>query len=188
MNATVRVLVPVLATLSTSQAFSDVRPVPSPGNGPVVVPAPGHGPGRGPGFPQPHPGPGYPQPYPEQEAFHCRELNGGYDFINITPSQQGRAEYRAEMNALGIYGTHLRAFVSNRINDSMLLQIQTPYGTAHMTIGYLNHPYGPTAVFSFGGSYEEFRCVRTTRPTPPPHRNPYPPYPYPSSPYPIPHR
>lgn len=211
MSAPVRVLASFVATLSATHALGDIRPIPG-GTGPVVVPipAPGHGPGRGPGYPNPNPGypqpghgpgyptpgngyppppPGYPpNPYPDVETFACRDIYGGYDFVNIRSTLGRRADYRVDLNALGISATNLKAFVSNRINDSMLLQIQTPYGLAQFTIGYLSHPYGPTAILSLSGSYEEFRCARSARPAPPPSNPPYPPAPYPPSPLPFPHR
>jgi len=206
MNAFARVLAPLLATLSASYAFGDVRPIPGNGNGgPVVVPVPtpGHGPGYphpGPGYPPgyPQPGSGYPppppgypgghQPYPETEIIQCQDFRGGYDFVNFQSVHGRRADYRADVSALGVYGNGLRAYISNRINDTMLVQIQTPFGLAQMTFGYLSHPYGPTAVLSLGGQYQEFRCRRSVRPQPAPRHPSYPPSPYPPAPYPFPHR
>lgn len=207
MSAPVRVIASVLAALSAPSAFGNVRPfpghggpvvgpVPIPGHGPGYGPGhgPGHGPGRGPGrgpghgpghgpgypVPPPRPAPGYPPP--ATETITCRPMYGGRDSIIIREIFGRRADYLVDVDALGIVGRQLKVFVQQRYNDSMLLQVHTQYGPAQLNIGYLNHPYGPTAVFSFGGSYQEFKC---TRHLPPPGSYPQP---VPPSPYPFPRR
>jgi hypothetical protein len=207
MSAPVRVIASVLAVLGAPSALADVRPVPSGPRGPVVAPVPvpghgpgyggpgyGHGPGRGPGRGPGHGpghGPGYPTPYPgpvpgypptATETITCRPMYGGRDAIVVREIFGRRADYLVDVDALGIVGRQLKVFVQQRYNDSMLLQVQTQYGPALLNIGYLNHPYGPTAVFSFGGSYQEFKC---TRHMPPPGSYPQP---MPPSPYPFPRR
>lgn len=206
MNATVRVLASVIATLSAANAFADVRPVP-PGHNPGH---PGHGPGRpypgpGPGYPDPNPG--YPSPYPGNpyprdprgypnppafESFECRDMQNGYDFFTITPAAYSRGGYVVDINAQNITASGLEAYVLSRSHDSIQFRFSSQYGNSHINVGYLNHPYGPTAVLSLGrGYYQEFKCLRRSipnRPSPVPPR-PYPPSPsYPPAPYPIPHR
>lgn len=197
MNALVRVLAPLMATLSTASAFADVRPTGDITEGPVTpVPAPGHGPGRGPGYPYPapgypHPGPGYPPPVGQPPARHprmislsCRDMRGGYETLNIFGTHRARGQYVVDIDALGIHATQLPAFVSNHMNDGLLLQVQSPYGMAQIQVGYLSHPYGPTAVLSLGRAYQQFHCAHTGSSYPPPPSQPYPPTPYPPTPYP----
>ena len=203
MNAFVRVLAPFMATLSMASAFADVRPVGDSTEGPVTpVPSPDRGPGRGhgypypaPGYPYPAPGPGYPPPagqpparYPQMMSLSCREMDGGYETLNISGVNSGYAQFLVDIDALGIYATQLPAFVSNQMNDSLILQVQSPFGMTQIQVGYLSHPYGPTAVLSIGGTYQQFHCSYTGSSYPPPPSQPYPPAPYPPSPYPYPHR
>lgn len=197
MNVPVRILASVIATLSAANAFADVRPVP-PGHGPGY-PIPGPHPGRG--YPSPAPSPGYPDPrdprgYPRPpafESFECRDMNGGYDFFTVTPAPYSRGGYVVDINAQNITASGLEAFVLTRSYDSILFRFESPYGNSQINIGYLNHPYGPTAVLSLAdGYYQEFRCQRINnaphRPAPIPP-SPYPPSPsYPPSPFPYPHR
>jgi hypothetical protein len=207
MNATVRVLASVIATLSAANAFADVRPVP-PGHNPGH---PGHGPGYphpGPGPGYPNPGPGYPSPYPGNpyprdprgypnppafESFECHDMQNGYDFFTVTPAPYSRGGYVVDINAQSITASGLEAYILSRSYDSIQFRFSSPYGNSHINVGYLNHPYGPTAVLSLGrGYYQEFKCRRMStspnRPSPIPPR-PYPPSPsYPPAPYPNPHR
>lgn len=199
MSASVRVLASMVATLSAASALADVRPIP-----------PGHGPGYpypGPGYPQP--GPGYPapipppsRPYPRNpggypppaafESFECRDMNGGYDFFTVSPAVYSRSGYVVDINAQAITASGLEAYVLTRTPDSIIFRFSTQYGNSHINIGYLNHPYGPTAVLSLErGYYQEFKCKRRSsqpnRPAPIPP-SPYPPGPgYPPSPIPYPY-
>lgn len=200
MSASVRLLASVIATISAASALADVRPVP-PGHGPGYPhPGPGY-PQPGPGYPAPVPPPnhpyprdprGYPQP-PAFESFECRDMQGGYDFFTVTPAAYTRGGYVVDINAQHITASGLEAYVLNRSYDSILFRFSSPYGNSQINVGYLNHPYGPTAVLSLGGGHhQEFKCQRLSRrhpnrpaPIPP---SPYPPSPYPPSPYPYPHR
>ncbi len=195
MNASVRVLASLIATLSAASAFADVRPVP-PGHNPGY---PGNGPGYpypGPSYPAPNPYPGqpphrHPQP-PAFESFECRDMQNGYDFFTITPGSFSRSGYVLDINAQNITASGIEVYVLQRTYDSISFRFSSPYGNSQITIGYLNHPYGPTAMLSLGGGYhQEFKCNRgrrsPNRPAPiPPY--PYPPNPsYPPSPIPYPH-
>lgn len=200
MSASVRVLASVIATLSAVPAFADVRPVP-PSNGPVT-PFPGHGPGRGPGRGPGHPYPGPSNPYPAPvppphnyprppafEEFECRDMYNGYDFFTITQASYSRSGYVLDINAHNITASGIEIYVLNRTYDAIDFRFNSHFGNSQISIGYLNHPYGPTAMLSLGGGqYQEFKCKRLrgspNRPAPvPPY--PYPPNsPYPPSPYP----
>lgn len=203
MSATARLFASIIATLSAAQALADVRPIPpghNPGHGPGY---PYPGPGRGPGYPAPAPGYPWPVPPPGRpnpgnpppaafESFHCRDLNGGYDYFVVSPAPYARGGYVVDLNAQNITAAGLEAFVLSRTYDSILFRFSSPYGDSQINIGYLNHPYGPTAVLSLGGGYyQEFKCRRNaSNPRyPAPVPQPYPPGPvYPPSPVPYPHR
>lgn len=195
MNAHARFLASAIATLSAAGAFADVRPFPAPGYpspGPGrPFPTPGYpapGPSRPfpvPGYPSPGPRPaplpppGYPDPRgprdypppPAMESIECRDLRGGYDSLTITTDRYSRGGYIVDLNVGHISAYGLEASVVSRYYDGMLLRFESPYGPSQINLGYMNHPYGPTASIAMSGGYrQEFRC-HFVRPYP---NRPYP--------------